>query len=188
MFILHYNLPTNIYLFKVSYRNTRKRYKTCSKLTIKTSEQHQWRRSGVFIVNFEHISHLFLVLLLLTLNRHKNRYFYHPIQTNLHRLKFIYTNVIMYYFVKPFASTLLFYFYYLPIHVTAFSQKYAILCVIWYLSYNFKKREKYRERMKEKKRQRVSFLHECFSRFSSCANGTKSRKVSHIMKVCLRSS
>ena len=28
----------------------------CSKLTIKTSEQRQWR-SGVFIVNFEHISH-----------------------------------------------------------------------------------------------------------------------------------
>ena len=28
----------------------------------------QWRRSGVFIVNFEHISHLVLVFLLLTLN------------------------------------------------------------------------------------------------------------------------
>ena len=27
-----------------------------------------WRRSGVFIVNFEHISHLVLVFLLLTLN------------------------------------------------------------------------------------------------------------------------
>ena len=27
-----------------------------------------WRRSGVFIVNFEHISHLFLVFLLFTLN------------------------------------------------------------------------------------------------------------------------
>ena len=27
----------------------------------------QWRRSGVFIVNFEHISHLVLVFLLLTL-------------------------------------------------------------------------------------------------------------------------
>ena len=34
----------------------------CSKLTIKTPERHQWRRSGVFIVNFEHISHPFLVL------------------------------------------------------------------------------------------------------------------------------
>ena len=28
-----------------------------------------WRRSGVFIVNFEHISHLAIVVLLLTLNR-----------------------------------------------------------------------------------------------------------------------
>ena len=28
-----------------------------------------WRRSGDFHVNFEHISHLFLVFLLLTLNR-----------------------------------------------------------------------------------------------------------------------
>ena len=29
----------------------------------------QWRRSGAFIVNFKHISHLFLVLLLLNLNK-----------------------------------------------------------------------------------------------------------------------
>ena len=46
--------PANIFLFKVSNRNTRKK---C-----------QWRCSGVFIVNFEHISHLFLEFLLLTLN------------------------------------------------------------------------------------------------------------------------
>ena len=32
---------------------------SCTKLTIKTPERRQWRRSGVFIVNFEHISHLF---------------------------------------------------------------------------------------------------------------------------------
>ena len=30
--------------------------------------QSQWRRSGVFILNFEDISHLVLVFLLLTLN------------------------------------------------------------------------------------------------------------------------
>ena len=41
----------------------------CSKLTIKTSERRQWRRSYVFIVNFEHISHLALVFLLLTLSK-----------------------------------------------------------------------------------------------------------------------
>ena len=34
---------------------------TCSKLTIKAPEQRHCRRSGVFIVNFEHISHLVLV-------------------------------------------------------------------------------------------------------------------------------
>ena len=31
----------------------------CSKLTRKTPERRQWRRSGVFIVTFQHISHLF---------------------------------------------------------------------------------------------------------------------------------
>ena len=55
------------YLFKVNSRNTRKMYEISSKSTIKTSERRQWRRSGVFIVNFEHISYFFQVLLLLTL-------------------------------------------------------------------------------------------------------------------------
>ena len=40
---------------------------TCSKLTIETLEHH-WCRSGIFIINFEHISHLVLVFVLLTLN------------------------------------------------------------------------------------------------------------------------
>ena len=39
--------------------NTRKRHEICSKLTIKTPKQRQWRRSGVFIANFEHILHFF---------------------------------------------------------------------------------------------------------------------------------
>ena len=39
------------------------------KVKIKTPEGRHWRRSGVFIVNFEHVSHLVLVFLLLTLNR-----------------------------------------------------------------------------------------------------------------------
>ena len=60
--------PAGIYLLKVNNRNTRKRCQICSKLTIKTPEQrHSWRHSGVFIVKFEHISHLLLVFLLLTL-------------------------------------------------------------------------------------------------------------------------
>ena len=40
--------PTKIYLFKVNNTSTRK------------STLCHWRRSGVFIVNFKHISHLFL--------------------------------------------------------------------------------------------------------------------------------
>ena len=37
----------------------------CSKLTIKTPEQHHWHCSGIFIGNFELILHHFLVFLLL---------------------------------------------------------------------------------------------------------------------------
>ena len=48
--------------------NTRTICEICSKLIRKTPEQHQWRRSGVFIANFEHISQLVLKFLLLTLN------------------------------------------------------------------------------------------------------------------------
>ena len=47
-----------IYLVKVEKRNTKTMDKTCSKLTIKTPEPRHWRRSGFFIVKFEHISHL----------------------------------------------------------------------------------------------------------------------------------
>ena len=69
---IHYQEPNEInspeparnYMFNVSNRSTRTRCEICSKLTIKTPERRQWRRSGVFIVNFEHISHLGLVFLL----------------------------------------------------------------------------------------------------------------------------
>ena len=40
-----------------------------SKLTIKTPERPQRRRSSVFVVKLEHISHLFLMFLLLTMNK-----------------------------------------------------------------------------------------------------------------------
>ena len=63
------NNLANIYLFKVNNRNTGKRCEICSKLTIRTSERRKWRCSGVFIVNFEPISHLFQVFPLLALNR-----------------------------------------------------------------------------------------------------------------------
>ena len=39
------------------------------KLTINTPGRRYWRRSGVFIVNFEQISYIVLVFLLLNLNK-----------------------------------------------------------------------------------------------------------------------
>ena len=56
-------------IFKVNNRNTRIRCEIPLQLTIKTPEQRHWRRSSAFIVNFEHISHLVLLFLLLTLSR-----------------------------------------------------------------------------------------------------------------------
>ena len=55
--------PANFYMFKINNGNTRKSCEICSKLTIKTPERR--RRSGAFIINFEHILHIFLVFLLL---------------------------------------------------------------------------------------------------------------------------
>ena len=52
--------PPGIYLLKVNNRNTRAWCEICSKLGIKTPERCHWRRSGHFIVIFEHISHLVL--------------------------------------------------------------------------------------------------------------------------------
>ena len=42
-------------MFKVNNKNTGKRYEIFSKLTVKTPEQLQWRRSGVFIVDIKHV-------------------------------------------------------------------------------------------------------------------------------------
>ena len=60
-------VSVNINLIIVNNRNTRKRYEICSKLTLKTPQQRHCRRSGVFIVNFERISHLFLAFQLFQL-------------------------------------------------------------------------------------------------------------------------
>ena len=43
--------------------NSITRCEICSKLTIKTPERRLCRRSGVFFVNFEHISQLLVFLL-----------------------------------------------------------------------------------------------------------------------------
>ena len=61
--------PANIYLFKDNNGNTGKMCEIYSKLSIKTLERRHWRLSGVFIVDFEHISHIFSVFLSLTLNK-----------------------------------------------------------------------------------------------------------------------
>ena len=59
---LHY-YTISIYLLKVNNANPRTMCKTCSKLTIKAPERRHWRRSGVFIVNFEQVLHTVLVFL-----------------------------------------------------------------------------------------------------------------------------
>ena len=61
--------PVGNYMFKINSRNTRTRSEICTKFTITTPERRHWRLSSVFIVNFEHISHLVLVFLLLTLSK-----------------------------------------------------------------------------------------------------------------------
>ena len=49
-------MPADIYLFKVNLGNTRVMCETCSQSTIKTPEIQHWRRFGVCVVNFEHIT------------------------------------------------------------------------------------------------------------------------------------
>ena len=62
------NNPVRMYLFKVDKTNTWTSCKIFSKLILKTLEQRHWHHCGAFVTNFEHISHLFLVFLLLTLS------------------------------------------------------------------------------------------------------------------------
>ena len=56
-------------MFKVNNGNTRTRCEIRSELTIEKPGRRQWCCSGFFSVNFEHISHLVLVFLLLTMNK-----------------------------------------------------------------------------------------------------------------------
>ena len=67
--ILILQLPSQQLHVQVNNRNTTTRCELCLQLTKKTPEQSNWCRSGVFIVNFKHISCLVLVLLLFTLSR-----------------------------------------------------------------------------------------------------------------------
>ena len=52
------------YLINVTNRNTKNTKARCQmslKLTVRTPEWHQWHHSSVFVVNFQHISHIHLV-------------------------------------------------------------------------------------------------------------------------------
>ena len=68
-FFLYWKYPVNKYMLKFNNRNTRKKYETCSKLTIATPKQYYWHHSGVFIVIFEQTLYLGLVITLLILKR-----------------------------------------------------------------------------------------------------------------------
>ena len=67
-YILNYTLPYTFsktwpsrqFYIQIINKSTRTRCKIYSKLTIKTPERRHWFRSGVFIVNFEHISYIVL--------------------------------------------------------------------------------------------------------------------------------
>ena len=61
-YVYYIILPSKQFLFKVNNNwITRIRCENCSRLRVKTLVRRQWRRSGVFIVNCEHISHFVLI-------------------------------------------------------------------------------------------------------------------------------
>ena len=65
--------PASIYLFRVNNGNTNSLwnlFKIKNKDTKTTSLTSFWRRSGAFIVGFEHISSIVLVFPLLSLNKY----------------------------------------------------------------------------------------------------------------------
>ena len=153
-----WRVPANIYLFKVNIRNTRERCETCSKLTIKPLKLRQWCRSDVFIVNFEHISYLSLVFLLLPLN----------IYYMLARTHFKLTILIR---VRGFIEIRMWNALHKLVPFVQFKNVKntdggGLLSVKLQASNcNFLK---------------VTLLHWCFSRFLNCANDTKSVKASHM--------
>ena len=52
-------IPPVITCSKLAIETPEQRCEICSKLTIKPPKRRHWHRFGGFIVNFEHISHLF---------------------------------------------------------------------------------------------------------------------------------
>ena len=54
--------PADIYLWELTMETPEQSVEICLKLTITTPERRQWRRPDIFIINFEHISIVFLLL------------------------------------------------------------------------------------------------------------------------------
>ena len=54
LYVASFKYPANFYSFKPDNRHARTRCGMYSALAIKTTERRHSRRSGVFIVNFEH--------------------------------------------------------------------------------------------------------------------------------------
>ena len=52
------DVPSGVYLFKTNNRNKKTVSEICSRRTIKTLDRRYWRRSVVFIINFEQISNI----------------------------------------------------------------------------------------------------------------------------------
>ena len=100
MFDVVLNAPQDnalsIYLLKVNNRNNRARCEIYSKST-KTPEQRHWRRSGVIIVNFEHISHLVRKFILSTFSMYllaANVGFFSHLPSKIIEAKFYFCSVI----------------------------------------------------------------------------------------------
>ena len=78
--LIFITFSANIYLFKTNNKNTRKCCETCSELTIQKLERRYCCRFSAIIVNLEHVPHLFLAFLSLTLSRKMFPGFEHVIQ------------------------------------------------------------------------------------------------------------
>ena len=78
--LIFITFSANNYLFKTNNKNTRKCFETCSELTIQNLKRRYCCHSSVIIVNLEHVSHLFLAFLSLTLSRKMFPGFEHVIQ------------------------------------------------------------------------------------------------------------
>ena len=70
LYVFSLAFPANIYLSEINHVNNKSICNICSKLTIKTPEWRHWRRSGIFIVISQNVSHMVLVFPLLTLNKY----------------------------------------------------------------------------------------------------------------------